>query len=507
MNPLPRHSNTGTKKHPIALALVCSVLLALPACGIPNLRHPDPQSPLPPDDPSASRENSAQLRVEEFFEDPVLTSLIEQALCGNQELKILAEDVQIASNDVLRWRGTYLPFFSLAAGAGLNKASSFTLEGAGLRDDPFRPGQLIPNPYGSFLLGGNLTWQIDIWRQLRNSRDAAILRYFGTIDGRTFIMTRLVAEVAQNYYTLMALDKRLENLNLAIELQEHSLQVAIAQKEAARGTELAVQRFQAEVRKNQSEKMIVVQDIIQVENRINFLLGRYPQPIERNSAPFYDLNLHALSVGVPSQLLLSRPDIRQAERELGATGLDIKAARARFFPALAINGGVGYMAFNPRYLLITPEALIGNIAADLLAPLVNRKAIQADYLTANARQLQALYNYQRVILNAFNEVVNRVTKVENYRRSIEVKKQQLESLDVAVRAANSLFQNARVDFMDVLYAQRDLIEARMVLIDTKREQLTAVVDAYQALGGGAYLWPQFNWQPQQVPHDYHLDHY
>jgi multidrug efflux system outer membrane protein len=110
--------------------------------------------------------------------------------------------------------------------------------------------------------------------------------------------------------------------------------IAKARKDAARGTELPVQRFQAEVRKNQSEKLIIRQEIIEAENRINFLVNRFPQPVERVSAGFFDLNMHALSVGVPAQLLQNRPDIRQAERELAAAGLDVKVARANFFPKL-----------------------------------------------------------------------------------------------------------------------------------------------------------------------------
>jgi outer membrane protein, multidrug efflux system len=399
---------------------------------------------------------------------------------------------------VLSRRGAYMPFVSLAAGAGLEKVSSFMPEGAGVRDDPFRPGQLIPNPFGNFLLGANITWQIDIWRQLRNARDASALRYFRTGEGRNYLVTRLIAEIADNYYALMSYDKRLELLDNIIALQQQSLRFAELKKEAARGTELAVQRFRAEVRKNQSEKLIVRQDIIEVENRINFLLGRFPQAVDRTTSgvidDFVNLNLHALSVGVPSQLLRYRPDIRAAERELEATGLDIKVARARFYPALFINSGVGYQAFNTKYLLITPEALIYNIAADLAAPLINRKAIKAEYMTANARQLQALYNYQRTILNAFTEVINRVSKVENYAKSIEIKKQQVKALEASVDYANRLFQTARSDYVDVLFAQRDLLDARRVLIDTKREQLSAIVNAYQALGGGNAL-PIPGWKP------------
>ncbi len=213
------------------------------------------------------------------------------------------------------------------------------------------------------------------------------------------------------------------------------------------------------VRKNQAGKLIVRQDMIQVENRINYLVGRFPQPVARISPDFIEFNLHALSVGVPSQLLRYRPDIREAERNVGAAGLDIKVARARFYPAVVINGGVGFSAFNPNYLLLTPEALIANIAAGAVGPLIDFKAIKADYMSANAAQLQALYHYQRTVINAFTEVVNRVSMVENYRTSIEIKKQQVKSLEASVDNATRLFLNAQAEYIDVLFAQRDLFDA------------------------------------------------
>ena len=200
---------------------------------------------------------------------------------------------------------------------------------------------------------------------------------------------------------------------------------------------------------------------------------------------FYDLKIHPVSVGVPSQLLQNRPDIRQAERELAATGLDVKVARVNFFPQLVITGSVALESFILNHLF-EPNAVFGDIAGGLVGPLVNRRAIRAQYLTANARQLQAIYNYQRVILEAFTQVINRMTMVNNYSNSIEIKKQQLKSLEAAVQFADDLFQNARIEYIDVLFAQRDLRDARVVLIDTKTEQLSAIVKAYQALGGGVY---------------------
>jgi multidrug efflux system outer membrane protein len=190
---------------------------------------------------------------------------------------------------------------------------------------------------------------------------------------------------------------------------------------------------------------------------------------------------------VPSQLLLNRPDVRQAERDLVAAGLDVKVARVNFFPQLAITGGVGLNSYVISHLF-EPNAVIGDITGGLVGPLFNFRLIQAQYLTANARQLQALYSYQRVILEAVTDVVNRITKVVNFGRSIEIKKQQVKALETAVEDATSLYQNPRagvsIDYLDVLTAQNALFGAIKDLIDTKGEQLAAVANTYQALGGG-----------------------
>ena len=478
-------SAKAIKKRVRALAVGLGFVLSVQGCCIPGLQKAEPAAPLPCDfNGVVTQESTAMLGWDEFFNDPVLSGLIAQALAGNQELKIINQDIQIANFEVLARRGDYLPFVGLRTSADLQKPSLFTPQGA-VEDQlqPF-PGKNFPEPLPNFLVAADVTWEIDIWKRLRNARDAAALRYLGTQDGQNYMVTRLVAEVSENYYELMALDNRMEALDRTIHIQQQSLDMSRSMKEAGRDTELGVQRFQAEVRKNQSEKLIVKQDIIEVENKINFLLGRFPQYVERDSRKFIDLQLQALSVGFPGQMLQNRADIRQAERELQAAGLDVRVARARFYPALNLRAGVGYEAFNTRYLFNSPDSLIYGVGGDLIAPLINKKAIQADYLTANAKQLQAIYDYQQTVLTAFTEVVNRLSKVENYGKSIEIKKEQLQALESSVDNATKLFQSARIEYMDVLFSQRDLMEARMVLIETKQEQLAAIVNAYQALGGG-----------------------
>ncbi len=157
-------------------------------------------------------------------------SLIDQALAGNRELKILDEEVQIASNEVLARQGAFLPFLSLGAGAGISKPSKYTPEGAAEEELTYPGNQHFPDPLPNFVAGLNLNWQIDIWRELRNARDAACQRYIAATERRNYFITHLVAEVAENYYDLVALDKRLENLGKTIDLFEQSLKIAKAKK-------------------------------------------------------------------------------------------------------------------------------------------------------------------------------------------------------------------------------------------------------------------------------------
>lgn len=431
-------------------------------------------------------ENSALIPKAAFYSDIYLYDLISQALEGNQELRILAEEIRIANYETYARSGEYRPFVTGGVGVGIDKPGQFTRGGAVEDQLEVAPGREFPEPLPNFLVGSQISWELDIWKRLRNAQQAAAMRYLGSREGRNYVVTRLVAEIAENYFQLMALDNRLATLEKTIEIQQSSLEMAEAKKVAGRGTELAVRRFEAEVEKNTAERTIIQQEIVERENRINFLAGRYPQHVDRPSVNFVDLAFNDLCSGIPSELLQNRADIRQAERELSATGLDVQVARARFYPSLNLTGGLGWNAFSTGYLFQTPQSLAYGIGADLIGPLINKRAIQAAYSTANAKQIQAVYNYQQTILKAHIEVVNYLTKVENYRRTIDVKKQQLLALEASVDAANNLFQNARAEYVEVLLAQRELMEARMMLIDIKQEQLAAVINAYQALGGGWY---------------------
>ena len=159
-------------------------------------------------------------------------------------------------------------------------------------------------------------------------------------------------------------------------------------------------------------------------------------------------------------------------------------AKANFYPSLKLNAGVGLQAFNQSYLIKSPESMLFNTAGDLVAPVINRKAIKATYYSANANQIQALYNYEKTILNAFLEVTNKMSNIYNLEQSYALKEKQVEALTRSITISNFLFKSARADYMEVLMTQRDAIEAKFELIETKKKQMHAMVNVYKSLGGG-----------------------
>ena len=426
--------------------------------------------------------NMSNIPYKKFFKDKNLQDLIDIAINNNQELMITLQEIEIAKNDIKFKKGRLLPTVNIAAGAGVEKVGRFTSQGAG--DFATQSVEEFPDPLTDFKIAAYANWEVDVWKKLRNSKKAAVTRYLSTIEGKNFVVTSLVSEVADNYYELLALDSQLEFVRQNIKLQTSALEIVKIQKEAARATELAVQKFQAEVLASQNLEFETLQRINETENRINFLLGRFPQEIKRDKTEFLSLQPANVNSGIPSQLLANRPDIKQAELELAAAKLDVKVARAEFYPSLDISAGFGTQAFKTAYLTQFPESMLYSLVGDIAGPLINRNAIKAEFKSANARQLQALYNYERTILNAYLEVATQLSRITNLDKSYDLKSKQVESLNKSIDISNDLFKSARVDYFEVLMTQRDALETKLELVDVKKELLNSRVHIYKQLGGG-----------------------
>jgi NodT family efflux transporter outer membrane factor (OMF) lipoprotein len=466
-----------------SLAIFLAMLMS--ACGIPDMTTKTADSRLPDQyKPEFSgKANAANLKWQKFFEDQHLVKLINTAVENNKEINILMQRIGRAENEIEARRGAYLPFVRGGASAGGEKPGKYTFAGS-VEDQLLLGNQPFPSFVPSYAFGLSSTWEIDIWRKLRNASEVAVLEYMATVEGRNFLITNLVAEVAHAYYELITLDNQLENLEQNIAIQQNALEMIRKLQFYARTDTLAVKRYEAEVAKNQSRRYEVKQEITVVENRLNFLLGRTPAPIERASNRFLEINPQMLNTGIPSQLLQNRPDIKAAEFEMAAASLNIEVARAEFLPSFGIRAGIGFDAFAMRYLVNTPESLAGMVAGDLVAPLINKKAIIANFKNANLKQVEAAYDYEQKIIKAYVEVANQVANMDNMKKSFDIKKNQVEYLTKAIDVSIQLFKSARVQYLDVLTTQRDALDAKREMIETKQRQIFAMIDLYKSLGGG-----------------------
>ncbi|WP_339755838.1 TolC family protein [Algoriphagus aquimarinus] len=464
-----------------------AITLAVSGCKTPELIQKNVNDAVPESYSNSSQDSTntaANVVWMDYFSDPYLKALIDTALSNNQELNITLQEIQIAQNEVRVRKGEILPSVGLGAGAGVDKVGRYTSQGANDANTDIKPGKEMPDPLQDYMLGAYATWEVDIWHKLRNAKKSAMTRYLASVEGKNFMVTNLISEIANSYYELLALDNQLDIVKQNIEIQNNAYEIVKYQKQAARVTELAVRRFEAQVLNTKSLQFGIQQDIIEIENRINFLVGRFPQRVERDANAFGDLIPETIHAGIPSQLLANRPDIRQAELELAASKIDINVAKADFYPSLEIKAGLGYNAFNPSYIFTSPQSLIYSLTGELVAPLINRNAIKARYLMANAKQIQAIYNYEQTILNAYIEVANQLSNISNLEKTYDLKSQEVQALTQSVDISTELFNSARADYMEVLLTQRDALESRFDLIETKMKQMNAKVNIYQALGGG-----------------------
>lgn len=472
------------QKHNYFIILI--LLSGLISCKIPALTSVPGTTPVPVtySAPSADSSSSAGISWKAFFTDADLKALIDTALLHNQELAITLQEIEMARNDIRLRKSKLLPIVEAGGGIGIEKVGRYTSQGAGDASTDITPGKEVPEWLPDFRGGIYASWEFDAWKKLKNATQAAANRYLSTIEGRNFVLTNLIAEIASAYYELLASDTQLKIVQESIRLQENALETVRIQKQAAAANELAVKKFEAEVLGSKSKEFAIRQNIKALENELNLLTGRFPQPVKRSSAGIFKAIPPMVSEGIPAQLLINRPDIRQAELEIKAAQLDVQVARAEFLPRFSITAGLGFQAFSPKYLYRIPESVLFSLAGDIAGPLINKAAIIAEYKNANARQIQSVYQYEKCIVNAFAEVETGLSGIHNLDEVYHTKEKQVTALQTSIEIVADLFKAARADYLEVLMTQRDALDARLELTETRLNQFKAATQLYKALGGG-----------------------
>lgn len=464
-------------------AALGSVALALVGCALRPSSAPE--QPLPPSFEVASTAGPSVGRLpwRSYFRDPRLVALIDEGLRNNLDLAIAMQRIEQTRAGVMMATGAMLPRVDALLGASVRRFGLYTMDGAGNATTDITPGRLVPTHLPDFALGVQASWEADVWGKLRRLKDAAKAQLLASVEGAHVVQTLLVADIATAWYELQALDHVRELVEQSIAAQERALEVVRLQVATGRATQLAVQQLEAQLIDTRALLVELVQQARELEIALNALLGRFPQPIER-AAPLSFDPLPEVAQGLPSELLQLRPDVRQAELEVEAAKLEVEAARAEFFPSVRLSASLGLQAFNPAYLFRIPESIAYSVAGGLVAPLVNRKAIRAQFEWADAAQLEAIYNYQKVVLSAFAEATTSLVRLQATDERMVVKQEQKATVEGSVATAELLFRAGKASYLEVLVAQQAALDADLDLIDAWLEQRLASVFVYKSLGGG-----------------------
>ncbi|MFD0763286.1 TolC family protein [Mucilaginibacter lutimaris] len=431
--------------------------------------------------------NSAGIPINTFFADTSLRKLIDTALKNNFDMQAALQRIEMASATLQYNKSLRLPSVNLNAIAGIERYGDYTMNGVGNYDTNLSPNingdQRIPNPTPDYFIGLRSSWEVPLWGKLKNQNKAALARFLATQSGYRMVVTELSAQIATAYYELLALDKELSIIRKNIVLQQNALEIVKIQKDGARATELAVQQFAAQLANTQALQYSTLQQITETENRLHLLTGKFTGTIHRDTSITALPLPGKLKTGVPTQLLLNRPDIRQAELELTALNADIRSARAAFFPSLTLTPYAGYNSFKAA-LLFNPSSAVFGLVGGLTAPVFNRKKIKTDYNYKVAEAKQALYQYQKTVLSGYQEVMNGLNGMENYSKYYQLKQQEFSALNNAVSVANDLYLLGRASYLEVITAQRNVLDAELQLASTKKNIYLSEVGLYRALGGG-----------------------
>jgi NodT family efflux transporter outer membrane factor (OMF) lipoprotein len=422
-----------------------------------------------------------------FFQDAHLKALIDTALQNNMDLKIAAQRIEMVRTNISIAQGALLPSVSAEVTGGGRKFGDYTMDGVGNYDTNFSENidedRRLPAPFmPDYFVGLRSAWEIDIWGKLKTRKKAAYNRLLATEKARHAIVTGLIAEIANAYYELIALDTEMAIIQKNIALQQSAVETIKIQKEGGRANELGVQQFAAQLLNTQSLEVDIQQQIIESENRLNLLLGRFPQTIARGKILDQPLPQN-VQAGVPANMLRRRPDIQQAQFDLLANYSEQQAAQLAFLPSLNITAFLGFNSFKSN-LLFNPGSIAYNAIGGLAAPLINRKALKAGQKRAEASSLEALYTYNKAVLTGFQEVSTSLKKLENNRKINDFKKQEVDVLQQAVVTSKDLFVTGYASYLEVITAQRSVLEAELSLTNVQKNQYLALVELYRSLGGG-----------------------
>ena len=400
--------------------------------------------------------SSASVTWREFFTDEKLQKWIEIGLEYNSDLHIARLKIAEAEAALNASRWSLLP------------GADFSMQGG------------VP---GQFSTSVQAKWQADVFGGLRNTKRKAQAALEQSEAYRQAVQTKLIATIANSYYTLLKFDEQLNISNRTLNAWEESIRTLEALKRAGKTNEAAVLQAKANMLSVEASVLTLEKEVLAVENSLCALLGIVPMKIERSTLNEQVLP-EKLSAGLPVELLNHRPDVRQAELALAQAFYSVNIAKAAFYPDITLSGALGWTTGNGN-IVLDPGSLIANLIAGLTQPVFARGVNKSRLAIAQAQLEEGAYTFRQSLLDAGVEVNNALTLWQTAQKRVNLDKKQILNLKAAVWNTQLLMKHGNAEYLEVLTAQKNLLQAELTEAADKYDEIISAVNLYQALGGGS----------------------
>lgn len=458
--------NTRFNWWAVLLAIIAGLL---PGCKMgPDYQRPKTVSPPTWRGPHDPVESLANAEWYAFYSDPVLTNLISIAITKNKDIRIAAARVEQALSGYRSQRSSLFP--SVDGSAGWTRARSGMTGTTG-------------NQFDAFAL---LSYEVDIWGRIRRLTEAAKASYLQSEEVRKTVYLSLIAQVASTYFNLRALDQQLDIAQRTYMSRTNSLELTRIKYDDGNGivSELDVRQAETQVFSAQAAMAQLERSIAVTENTLNYLLGLNPGPVPRGGKLEEQPQPIEIPAGLPSDLLLRRPDVLAAEQQLIAANANIGAARAAYFPVISLSGALGLQSPELSDLFDIGTSKAWRFAPQVVGPIFNAGKTRAGVQLAEAIRAEALSTYEQAIQNAFREVEDGLISVAKLRQQIVAEQATVKAERRRLEISKDRYENGVSSFLDVLDAERSLFNAELTLVQSQSSLLSAYAALYKALGGG-----------------------
>lgn len=415
----------------------------------------------------------ADFSYTEIFQDPFLQSYIERGLQNNLDIRIALQNIAISEAYFKQSKAAYFPTLSAGPNVTYGTPSMNSQQGVMLDERTWA------TQYGMNL---NSSWEADIWGKLKSAEKAQYASYLQTVAGHQAVKSQIVRGIASLYFQILALDEQHRTTSESIALQESSVETTEALKEAGQVTEVAVQQTSA-LLLNYKSRLIEIENAIKIaENQLSYLMGESPQEIERGRIED-QLIPEEVKTGFPVDLLRNRPDVIAAEQALVAAFQQTQVARTNLYPSLTLSAQAGIQSLEIEDFF-NASSLFANIVGGITQPIFQQRRLKTQKEVSEYAQEMALLNFKESLLNASLEVSNAIEIYESQDEIIELKTQEHENYNLATEYSQELLNYGLANYLEVLTAQQNSLNAKLAEINAKYTKLNALVDLYSALGGG-----------------------